>query len=56
MSNEPNEDESQSKAIEIHDDRIQIRGGALPKNQPIILFIERGKKLTIRTNHLMTSG
>ena len=37
--------------------RSKIMRGVIPKNQPRILFIERGKKqLTLETNHSMTSG
>ena len=37
--------------------RSKIRRGVLPKNQPSILFIERGKKqLTIGEHNLTTSG
>ena len=45
ISNEPNENESQSEATEIHDDRIQNKKRITEKYiQPSILFRERGKE------------
>ena len=57
ISHEPNEIEYHSEETDTCDDRIQNKKGVLPKNQPIMLFRERGKKvLTIKKNHLITSG
>ena len=56
ISDEPNEDESQSEATEIHNDKIQNKKRNSKNIQPSILFRERGKKqLTIGKIHLMTS-
>ena len=58
ISNESNENESQSEATEIHDDNIQNKKRIINKTKKTsILFRERGKKqLTIGTDNLMNSG
>ena len=57
IPNETNENESQSEATDIRDDKIQNKKRSITKKQPSILFKERGqKKFTIGKNHLMTSG
>ena len=42
ISNEPNENESQCGVPKIFDGNCKIRRGILTRNQPNILFRERG--------------
>ena len=58
ISNEQSENEPQCEVTEIVMTRSKIRRGLLTRNQPIIIFIERGRKfqLAIGKNNLMTSG
>ena len=58
ISNEPNEDESPSEAIDICDYKIQKKNKTITKNHPSKHFRERGRRfqLTIGTSHLMNSG
>ena len=56
ISNEPNEDESQSEVTEIQNDNIQNNKRTAKNIQPSILFREISKnQLTMRIIHLMTS-
>ena len=57
ISNEPNEINLKVKQQRYTMTKSKIRRGVLPKNQPRILFTEKGKKqLTMGTNNLMNSG
>ena len=57
ISNEPSENESQSEATEIHNDKIQNKKRSTTKKSTKHNLQRKGqKKLTIGTNHLMTSG
>ena len=57
ISNEPNENESQSEATYIKDYNIQNKKSSTTK-KPIKHTLQRKKqkKFTIGKNHLMTSG
>ena len=57
ISNEPDKINLRVKQQRYTTTISKIRRIVLPKNQPSILFRERGKKqLTIGKNHFMTSG
>ena len=57
ISPEPNENESQSEATEIRDEKIQNKKrGITKKSTKHTLQRKRQNKLTIGTNYLMNSG
>ena len=58
ISNEPDENGSQSEVTEIHDDNIQNKKSSTTKKSPKHTFQRKREELQlyIVTNHLMTSG